>query len=343
MNHKLNLPAKTIPSERQAELKCYVGEVLANSYSFEVCKTLPAVPIFRGVDQGSDAFWTIRLSLLGPADAFFVFLPTTRFGSKLEASFVYDHLMPKVRGLGNPTLSFNANFCDYRPFAGFEAQLDAYFEANLRFHPVLQALVVESVLAVPFINDLVPVKRLRDVLQRDSGFTVRISVPNSADQAIVHHLPQVYSTGMEAALAYDCITRLLLPYRARPSPLNFVTSFATPECADSMATYFQSHLLPLLPNLEDNTESVAMPTKKDKMTLLQAKAYFLAQRRDGPVHPCCCCRRTWFKRCVRASTNKFLKKIPNKIRYALTNLSGPDGIRRLCNTCYSSFRRMKSS
>jgi hypothetical protein len=32
--------------------------------------------------------------------------------------------MPKLRGRGNPTLSFNANFCDYRPFAGFEAQLD---------------------------------------------------------------------------------------------------------------------------------------------------------------------------------------------------------------------------
>jgi hypothetical protein len=66
--------------------------------------------------------------------------------------------------------------------------------------------VVESVLAVPSINNLVPVKRLRGVLQRGSGFMVMISVPNSADQAIVHHLPQVYSTGMEAALAYDCIT-----------------------------------------------------------------------------------------------------------------------------------------
>jgi hypothetical protein len=96
----------------------------------------------------------------------------------------------------------------------------------------------------------------------------------------------------------DCITRLLLPYRARPSPLNFVTSIATLGYADSMATYFQSHMLPLLPDLEDNSESVAMPTKKDKMTLLQAKTYFLAQRRDGPVHPCWCCRRTWFKRCV---------------------------------------------
>jgi hypothetical protein len=60
------------------------------------------------------------------------------------------------------------------------------------------------------------------------------------------------------------------------------------------------------------------------------------------VHPCCCCRRTWFKRCVRALIDKFLEKIPNKIRYALTNLSGPDGIRRLCNTCYSSFRRRKA-
>jgi hypothetical protein len=34
MNHKLNFPTKTVPIERQAELKCYVEEVLASSYSF---------------------------------------------------------------------------------------------------------------------------------------------------------------------------------------------------------------------------------------------------------------------------------------------------------------------
>jgi hypothetical protein len=66
----------------------------------------------------------------------------------------------------------------------------------------LQAPVVESVPTVPSINDLVSVKRLRGVLQRGSEFMVRISVPNSADQGIVHHLPHVYSTGTEAALAY---------------------------------------------------------------------------------------------------------------------------------------------
>jgi hypothetical protein len=145
-------------------------------------------------------------------------------------------------------------------------------------------------------------------------------VPNSANQAIIHHLPQVYSTGMEAALAYDCITRMLLPYRARPSPLNFVTSFATPECAASMSTYFEDHLLPLLPDLKDDADTIAEPTKNDKMTLTQARSYILAQRKDGPVQPCCCCRRTWFKRCVHALTNGFLEKIPNKIKYALTNL-----------------------
>jgi hypothetical protein len=313
MNHKLNFPAEAIRMERQAELKCYVEEVLSNSYSFQVGKTLPAIPILRGVDQGSGGSWTIWLSVFGVANPFFVFFPTTRFGSTLEASFAYDHLMPKVRQLGNPALSFNPNFGDYQPFAGFEAQLNVYFEDHLRLHPVLLSLSPEPLPDVPSTNDPVPLKRLRGVLQRGSSFVVRISVPNSANQAIIHHLPQVYSTGMEAALAYDCITRLLLPYRARPSPLNFITSFATLECAANMATYFRSHLLPLLPDLLADGGPDAVPTTKEKMTLAHARAYFLAQRRDGPVHPCCCCRRTWFRRSVVTLTDKFLEKIPNKI------------------------------
>jgi hypothetical protein len=101
MNHKLNSPAETLPMERRAELKCYVEEVLTNSFSFQVGKTLPTVPIIRGVDQGSTESWSIRLSVFGAADASFLFVPTTRFGSLLEASFAYDHLMPKVR---QPTL-----------------------------------------------------------------------------------------------------------------------------------------------------------------------------------------------------------------------------------------------
>jgi hypothetical protein len=217
MNHKLNLPGETITIERQAELKFYVEEVLANSFFFQVGKTLPAVPILWGVDRGSNAFWTIRLSISGRNNAFFVFLPTTRFGSEQEASFGYDHLMPKLRELGAPVLSLNPNFCDYQPSAGLKAQLDVSFEAHLRLYPILQTLDVATVSDVPSAKNPIPLKRLRGVLQRGSGFMVRISVPDVANQAIVHLLPQVYSTGMEAALAYDCITRLLLPYRARPS------------------------------------------------------------------------------------------------------------------------------
>jgi hypothetical protein len=343
MNHKLNFPAETVPIERQAELKCYIEEVLANFYSFQVGKVLPAIPILRGVDQGPlSAFWTIRLSVFASTGAFFVFLPTTHFHIEQEACFAYDHLMPKVRELGNPALSFNPNFRDYQPFVGFEAQLDVYFESHLRLHPVLLSMAVVTVHDVPSSNDPTPLKRLRGVLQRGSGFIVRISVPNSANQAIIHHLPQVYSTGMEAALTYDCITRLLLPYRARPSPLKFATFFATPERSASMSAYFEGHILPLLPDLKDDANFVAAPTKKDRMTLSQARLYFLAQRRDGPVHPCCCCRRTWFKRCIRSLIDKFLEKIPEEIKYALTSLTGPDGVRRLCNICYSSFRRRKA-
>jgi hypothetical protein len=140
MNHKLNFPGETILVEQQAELKYYVEEVLSNSFSFQVGKTLPAIPVCRGIDQGSDAFWTIRLSVSGPRDDFTVFLPTVRFGASLEASSAYDYLMPKLRKLEKSALSFKPNFCDYQPIAGFEAQLDAYFEAHVRSHPVVQSL-----------------------------------------------------------------------------------------------------------------------------------------------------------------------------------------------------------
>jgi hypothetical protein len=337
MNHKLNLPAETIPIERQAELKCYVEEVLANSYSFQVGKVFPAVPILRGVDQELGAFWTIRLSVVASTNASFVFLPTIHFRTEQEACFAYNHLMPKVRELCNPALSFNPNYCNYQPFVGFEAQLDVYFETHLRLHPVLLSMTAVLISNVPSSNDPIPLKRLRGVLQRGPGFIVRISVPNSANQAIIHHLPQMYSTGMEAALAYDCITRLLLPYRARPSPLNFATSFATPELSNRMSTYFEDHLLPLLPDLKDDADTVAVPTKKDKMNFSAGQVVLFGSAERWTCAPLLLLQTDVFKRCVQALTDKFLERIPNKIKYALTDLSGPDGVRRLCNTCYSSF------
>jgi hypothetical protein len=126
----------------------------------------------------------------------------------------------------------------------------------------------------PSTEEAVTVKRLRGILQRGTGFLVRISVPNSEIKAIVHLLPHVYSTGMKAALAYDCITCLLLPYRARPSPLNFVTSFASPQCNASVNAYFRCHLLPPLPVLKDCGDPRDMPARKGKMILAEARAYF---------------------------------------------------------------------
>jgi hypothetical protein len=42
--------------------------------------------------------------------------------------------------------------------------------------------------------------------------------------------------------------------RARPSPLNFVTLSATPECAANMDTYFWNHLLSDLEDCDDTSE-----------------------------------------------------------------------------------------
>jgi hypothetical protein len=41
-------------------------------------------------------------------------------------------------------------------------------------------------------------------------------------------------------------------------------------------------------------------------------------------------------------TDKFLEKIPGKIKYALTKSYGLDGVQRLCNTYYFSFRHRKA-
>jgi hypothetical protein len=138
----------------------------------------------------------------------------------------------------DPSLSFNPYCCDYLPSKELVAQSDRYFKDDLTSHLAWPSLGPIPDSLAPSMEEPVSVKRLRGVLQRGAGFLVRISVPNSENKAIVHLLPQVYSTGMEAALAYDYITRLLLLYRARPFPLNFVTSFANPQDVASMNTYF---------------------------------------------------------------------------------------------------------
>jgi hypothetical protein len=116
MNHKLNYNAETLALRHQTELKSYVEEMLTNSYSFQVGKTLPAKPILCGVDSDLVGnFWTVRLCIVGCANSLSLFCSPIRFEFLQEAAFAYDHLMPKLYQLRDPSVSFNSIFCDYVP------------------------------------------------------------------------------------------------------------------------------------------------------------------------------------------------------------------------------------
>jgi hypothetical protein len=179
-------------------------------------------------------------------------------------------------------------------------------------------------------------KRLHGVLKRGpNSFAMRVTVPDANDQAHIHHPPFTYASGMDAALAYDSICRLLLPYRPRPSPLNFPKRILGLDALKPLAAYFQTHLLPFLPHMKVPVEDVVQA--KSKMKIQQAQAFFAARRKDGPVHPYCCCRWTWFKRSVHKLTQEFEEKVSTKLRVPLTDTTDHEGVRRLCNSCCISF------
>jgi hypothetical protein len=86
-------------------------------------------------------------------------------------------------------------------------------------------------------------KRLRGALKRGpDSFVVRVSIPDANDQAHIHHLPFTYASGIEAALAYVSICRLLLPYRPRLSPLNFPKRILQPDSSNLLTVYFENHV-----------------------------------------------------------------------------------------------------
>jgi hypothetical protein len=54
-SHMLNFPSETLCYSRQLELRSFIEEVVLNSYLFQVGKSLPAIPLLRGIDpQGGE-------------------------------------------------------------------------------------------------------------------------------------------------------------------------------------------------------------------------------------------------------------------------------------------------
>lgn len=76
-SHVLNFPSEMLCYSRQLELRSFVEEVVLNSYSFQVGKSLPAIPLLRDIDlQGGEPVqWKIRLSWTTTSLAFVVLVP----------------------------------------------------------------------------------------------------------------------------------------------------------------------------------------------------------------------------------------------------------------------------
>jgi hypothetical protein len=90
VKHKLNFLEKVVAFEKQAELRSFVEERVAQSYCFKVGKILPAQQIQRGIYfEEAEGLWKIRLCLQnGPH--FLVIAPPLSFKSEQEAALSRD-------------------------------------------------------------------------------------------------------------------------------------------------------------------------------------------------------------------------------------------------------------
>jgi hypothetical protein len=82
-SHLLNFPSETLCYSWQLELRSFVEEVVLKSYSFQVGKSLPAIPLLRDIDlQGGEPVqWKIRLFWTTTSLAFVVLVPHLLFES----------------------------------------------------------------------------------------------------------------------------------------------------------------------------------------------------------------------------------------------------------------------
>lgn len=110
------------------------------------------------------------------------------------------------------------------------------------------------------------------------------------------------------------------------------------EVSTRLQQFFDEHILVQLPVLTGACRPSSMSDKSGEMNLQGAMKIFEERKSQGPTHPCCCCRRTWFERSVRIVTADFERKLQAKVSDCLTGLVGPNGYRNLCHTCYEYLR-----
>jgi hypothetical protein len=361
LKHKLNSPNETIGSDRQIELRTYVEEVVARSYTFKVGRIVPAVRIMRGVDSEvckGKTVWKVRLGFQNRPH-FCVIAPLGSFGSEHEAALSRDHLMSKVQLIFSSMMQFTPNYIDGSLTSGQVTKVDQFFASVASHHafvpipgagcddgsPETNSERDDFTIGANNMGELKVGKNVKGlhgvVYMGFERFMACVSIFTNEGKTVLCGDPCLHKAPRDAALAYDCLTRLLHPYRRRPSPLKFGTSIASDAEVARLRLFFEEHILTKLPVLSPVAQRSASMDKSGKMTLKDAHEFLKYRKRQGPIHPCSCCRRTWFERSTCRVTADFESKLHSKVADCLAGLIGPNGYETICYGCYTHLRAGK--
>jgi hypothetical protein len=361
LKHKLNSPNETISPDRQIELRTYVEEKIARSYTFKVGRTVPVVRIVRGVDSEGhgegESVWRVRLGFQnGPH--FFVIAYPCSFRSEQKAALSRDHLMGKVQSTFSSRMEFTQNYIDGSLTSGRVIELDKFF-LSIASHPAFVPISsfpggrgvgiaasasepklegVDLTIGADCLSEVKVGKSVNGlhgvVYMGFEKYMARVSIFTSEGKTVLCSDPCSHKAPRDAALAYDCLTRFLHPYRRRPSPLNFGTCVASDAEVARLRLFFEEHILTKLPVLPPVAPGLGTADKSGKMTCKDPHEFFKHRKTQGPIHPCSCCRRTWFERSIRRVTTDFESKLQSKVADCLTGLIGPNGYENVCHGCY---------
>jgi hypothetical protein len=360
LKYKLNYPSETIGADRKLELRTYLEEIIARSYTFKVGRTFPAVWIVRDVDGevlDGASVWKVRFGFQNGPHFCVLALPSS-FQCEREAALSCDYLMGKVQSIFSSKMRFTPNYVDGSLNSGQVIELDQFF-STIASHPAFVPIPTSSggkgasfhagspettserddiTIEANSTNELKvgkSVKGLHGVVYMGfQRYMARISIFTTEGKTVFCANRCLHKAPRDAALAYNCLTRLSHPYRRRPSPLNFGTCIASDAEVARLRLFFEEHILTKLPVLSPVAPGSATACKSGKMTLTDAHEFFKHRKTQGSIHPCSCCWQTWFERSTRRVTADFESKLHPKVADCLTSLIGPNGYQNLCHGCY---------
>jgi hypothetical protein len=135
-----------------------------------VGKSLPAIPLLRGIDPqgGEPVQWKIRLPWTTTSLALVVLVPHILFQSRLEAAFAYDYFMTKLQNFDHETLPFKGNYVDFEPSVAQIECWKQYYNCNISNHPAVKTRDTKPPSKTAAIENPVEEKGLRGVLKRGS-------------------------------------------------------------------------------------------------------------------------------------------------------------------------------